>query len=315
MTRIPRHFHFVFGLKPQTEPFHIVHYLCLESCLQVNRPERVTLYYHHEPHGRWWDRIRDRLHLVRVPAGGRTPGGRYRNELIRSFSYAHEADFIRLEKLLKHGGVYADMDTLFINPVPDALFEKSCVLGRERPVPQENGRPDEESLCNALIMAEPGAPFVRRWLEGMPEAFDGSWSQHSCQLPHRLSRLHPEEIHVEGERSFYPYMWTKEDLHALLEERHENWDGVCSVHLWNHLWWARLRLDFSSFSGERLTERFIRGGGNTYALAARRFLPPVAEQPRLQRWKNWVADLACEHWARRHEWKRALLESRRPRAS
>lgn len=313
MMRIPRHFHFVFGLKPQTEPFHVVHYLCLESCIRVNRPERITLYYHHEPHGPWWDRIRGRLELVRVSGRGRAPGERYKDELIRSFSYAHEADFIRLEKLIEHGGVYADMDTLFVNPIPDRLFEKDCVLGREKAVGQGEGRPDEESLCNALIMAAPGAPFIRRWFEEMPAAFDGSWSQHSCQLPERLSRLHPGEIHIERERSFYPYMWTRDDLRALLEERHENWDGVYSVHLWNHLWWSTRRMDFSAFNGDRLTERFIRSGGNTYALAARRFLPPVTERPLLRRWGQWVVDVAHEQWARRHEWKRAWTRRGRSR--
>ena len=51
MTTVPNRFHFVFGLKPQTEPFHIAHYLCLQSCLQVNSPDRIDFYYHFEPEG------------------------------------------------------------------------------------------------------------------------------------------------------------------------------------------------------------------------------------------------------------------------
>lgn len=304
--RIPRHFHFVFGLKPQTEPFHVVFYLCLESCLRVNRPERVTLYYHHEPHGPWWERIRDRVECVRVPLNDWIANASYKSEFIRGYNYAHHADFIRLEKLLEHGGVYADIDTLFVRPIPDALFEKSCVLGRERPVPQSDGRPDEASLCNALIMAERGAPFVRRWLEEMPSAFDGSWSQHSCQLPNRLSVRFPDEIHIESERSFYPYMWTKADLRALLEERREDWDGAYSVHLWNHLWWSPRRLDFSPVSGDRLTERFIRRGTTTYTLAARGFLPPASERAWPRRLVAAWTDLMRELWARRHAWSSYL---------
>ena len=34
---IPNVYHFVFGLRPQTEPFHLMFYLCLASCLAVNR--------------------------------------------------------------------------------------------------------------------------------------------------------------------------------------------------------------------------------------------------------------------------------------
>jgi len=61
--RIPARFHFVFGLAPQTEPFHLVDYLCLESCRVVNRPESITLCYHHEPYGPYWDLIKEHLHL------------------------------------------------------------------------------------------------------------------------------------------------------------------------------------------------------------------------------------------------------------
>jgi len=304
MARIPRHFHFVFGLRPQTEPFHVVYYLCLESCLRVNRPERITLYYHHEPHGPWWERIRGRLELVRVPLSEHVREEAYGSAMIRGFSYAHHADFIRLEKLLEHGGVYADIDTLFVNPLPAELFECACVLGREKPVPQAGGRPEEASLCNALIMAEPGAAFIGRWLEQMPAAFDGSWSQHSCQLPNRLSEQHPGEIHIEPERSFYPFMWTKPDLRALLEERHDDWEGVYSVHLWNHLWWSRLRFDFSPFNHERLTERFIRRGTTTYTLAARRFLPAATERAWWRRLAGGARDFVQECWARRSELKR-----------
>src|SRR5262245_1997343 len=55
MSRIPRLFHFVFGLREQREPFHLVFYLCLASCRAVARPERMYFYYHHEPWGRYWE--------------------------------------------------------------------------------------------------------------------------------------------------------------------------------------------------------------------------------------------------------------------
>ena len=63
----PRTFHFVFGMKPQTEPFHLAYYLCLASCLEVNRPDRVILYYHFEPYGRYWELIREFEVLTGVP--------------------------------------------------------------------------------------------------------------------------------------------------------------------------------------------------------------------------------------------------------
>lgn len=312
MSRIPRHFHFVFGLRPQTEPFHVVYYLCLESCLRVNRPERLTVHLHHEPHGPWWDRIRGRIEVARGIPSEHVRDEAYRGHE-REFSYAHHADFIRLDRLIEHGGVYADMDTLFVRPYPDEWFrEESCVLGREAPVPASPGAEPRPSVCNAVILAERGAPFLRAWREAMPREFDGSWSRHSCDLAHRLAAERAEWVRVVEEEAFYPFMWTVGDLRALLEERREPPAGAYSVHLWNHLWWDARRTDFSAFNQERLTPRFIRGGGNTYAWAARRFLPPRSETGG---WRADMEDLARECWARRdglRRLKRAVFGRRAP---
>ncbi|HKK15867.1 MAG TPA: glycosyltransferase [Gammaproteobacteria bacterium] len=274
-TKIPRHFHFVFGMRPQEEPFHLVYYLCLESCLQVNRPERISVYYHYEPYGPWWNRIRDRIDTVHVPLNELVTNMEYSNRHIgRKLRYAHHADFVRVEKLLEHGGVYADMDTLFLRPLAKDLFNHSFVLGREKRVTDPRTGESWESLCNAFIMSEPGAEFARIWLERMHDVFNGNWSDHSCKLAQILSEECPQHIHVEAPSSFYPYMWTREDLCSLFEECHENWNGAYSVHLWNHLWWSSKKTNYSTISGKKLTERYIRKVDTTYTIAARRFLPP-----------------------------------------
>lgn len=275
MSRIPRHFHFIFGLHPQTEPFHLLHYLCLESCLRVNRPERITLYLYHEPYGRYWDLIRPRLTIEKVPLVSTVAAARYSDPLIaQKLRYAHHADFIRLEKLLEHGGVYADIDTLFVRPIPDDLYEKPFVIGREDPVRHERTGEYHASLCNALMLAEPGSAFARVWLERMPAALDGSWSNHSCGLAARLAAEFPQLLHVEPALTFYPFMWTAADLRALLEETHPFPDGACSIHLWAHLWWSKSRRDFSPVHHAQLTDPHIRFSDTTFARLARPFLPP-----------------------------------------
>lgn len=54
---VPRTFHFVFGLRELPEPFHLIFYLCLESCRQVNRPSEILIHCHHEPYGPYWDLV------------------------------------------------------------------------------------------------------------------------------------------------------------------------------------------------------------------------------------------------------------------
>ncbi len=278
MADIPNLFHFVFGLRPQTEPMHIVHYLCLESCRRVHRPDTILFHYRHEPFGPWWDRIRPYLALRRINDDGdlldmrryqETEEGRFIQRA--GWQYAHEADVIRLHALLEHGGVYADMDSLFIQPMPSRLYRHDFVMGEEAALPGPDGvlRP---SLCNALMLSRPGAAYAQRWLDGIATAFDGTWSRHSCQQAARLWYEMPDSVHVVPERYFYRHPPTRAGLVGLLEQVDLDLQEVYSLHLWAHLWWDAWRTDFTSFHAGLIDEAFIRDIDTTYTLLARGFL-------------------------------------------
>ncbi len=276
----PRTFHFVFGMKPQTEPFHLAHYLCLASCLEVNRPERLILYHHFEPFGRYWELIRERIETVRVDLASEVSDFGYTDPAIRDvYRYAHHSDFVRIDQLIEHGGVYADMDTLFVAPLPDSLFTPPVVMGREKAVFDERTGREEPSVCNAFILAHPRAPFLVELRRRMTDALDGTWSAHSCFLIREVADAMPGAIQLLDPRPFYRFMWTREDLQLLFEGLERNLAGIYSIHLWSHLWWERRRRDFTRFHAGLLTERRIRRVDTTYNVLARPFLPPP-----LRRW-------------------------------
>jgi hypothetical protein len=279
-TRIPKRFHFIFGLGSRPPRFHLVHYLCLRSCLEVNRPDAVILHHHHEPRGRYWELIRPEIDTAPVEPVELVDRFRYPMRGVSRYRYAHHSDFRRLEILRDEGGVYADIDTLFVNPLPRELFEKSFVIGREPEIRPYPGSEPVPSLCNAFLMAEPGAEFARLWLERMGQSFDGSWSGHSTILPERLSREHPELVHVEPQRSFFKHDWTPGGISTMLEGRDTDAEGVFSIHLWSHLWWSRWRREYSRFHAGRLDEDYVRRGETTYAALARPFLPSTSSRAR-----------------------------------
>ncbi len=274
---IPKHFHFVFALKPQIEPFHLMHYLCLKSCIDVNNPDMIFFHYHYEPFGDLWDKIRPGLTLIKVDLVDfviNHPGYTKHQEGLfikhTGLDYAHQADFLRLQILLDQGGVYADMDTLFVNPIPVNLFQEKFVIGRESDLDVDGV--SSMSLCNALMMSAAGSAFIEKWLDRSYTVFDGSWSRHSCQEASVIAMEYPEDVYIVPERYFYRHMWTIQGLEDLFVNRVEDLEDVYSFHLWSHLWWDETRTDFTTFHGNLITEQYIRHEKTTYSAIANRFL-------------------------------------------
>lgn len=270
---IPRTVHFVFGLREQDEPFHLVHFLAIASCAAVVEPDEIHLHCHHLPYGFYWDLIRPlvTLHRIERPA---IADRRYDDAGVARYSYAHEADVVRLDVLDALGGMYADIDTLFVNPPPPSLWDSDCVIGREADVVDPSSGIRRTSVSNALIMARPGSSFVRRWRDRIEDAFDGSWSAHSCFLADDLARADPTAIRVEPERTFHHFPPTPGGLRRLLVDCEAPLTGVVSVHLAAHLWWEERRVDFVPEVHARIVdEEWVRSRSSTYALAAAPHLP------------------------------------------
>jgi glycosyltransferase involved in cell wall biosynthesis len=278
---IPRIAHFVFGLDEQREPFHFLHYVSLESCRRVLEPEVIYFHHKHLPWGPWWERIAPYLTLREADHVEEVLAARYRSDRVPGrYRYAHHADFIRLDALIEHGGVYADIDTIFVRPFPDELFAAPFVIGREPPVLDEHTREPRPSLCNALLMSEPGAEFPRSWRAEMAEALDGTWSNHSGFLAEQLSRVAPGQARIEPEASFFPFASTRAGLRQLLHERRAPPGEALSVHLWAHLWWERERRDFSLAHAGWAQPALLRGARSTLADLARPYLPDRARRRR-----------------------------------
>lgn len=80
--KIPNIYHFVFGMLPQSEPFHLLHYLCLASCLAVNKPEKIIVHLRNEPWGELWDLIRPKINVASIPDSDLEIGLHYDNDYI-----------------------------------------------------------------------------------------------------------------------------------------------------------------------------------------------------------------------------------------
>jgi hypothetical protein len=72
---------------------------------------------------------------------------------------AHKADVVRLEVLLKYGGIYLDMDVLALKSF-DELRQFPMVLGQE-------GLDGFIGLANAVIVAHSSSSFLQQWFQNL----------------------------------------------------------------------------------------------------------------------------------------------------
>jgi len=247
---IPNVFHFIFGLKSVPQKLHLVHYLCLKSCIDVNNPDKIFFYYEKEPYGKYWEKIKNELELVKVQPIRILNG--------KKIGYAHQSDFIRLAVLNKYGGIYADIDTIFIEKMPKWLFEKDFVMGLEDLTDPYAG------LGNAIIMAKAGSFFGTMWEKNIRSQFDGSWNNHSILYPLKLSKEYPKSIHIEPQTSFYKHIWSKTGLKNIFVDIDDNLNGVYSLHLWEHLCWQEYI--------KKIDEDYVMNVDTTYNILARKYI-------------------------------------------
>jgi hypothetical protein len=213
------------------KPWSLVHHVCLKSAVERIAPEQTLFYYEYEPSGPWWELSRELITPVRIEAPREIFG--------RPLPHvAHRADVVRLQKLLEHGGIYLDADVLVQRSFDD-LLNHSAVLGQE-------GINAEWGLTNAVILAEPQSPFLRRWLEeyrtfrASPPGTD-LWSEHSVRVPAILARAHPQEITVLPHTAFFWPLWTKEHLDWIFaSNRPIPADQTYANHLWESMAWKYL---------------------------------------------------------------------------
>lgn len=227
---IPRHLHFVFGMAPRKETpadpkpkgkrdrmkeWGLVHYVCIRSAIEKIKPDAVSFYLHNEPSGPWWEITKPLVDIVPVEAPTEIFGRPVNH-------YAHKADVVRLERLIKHGGIYLDADVL-VHDSFDPLLDHSVVLGLE----------GEGGLCNAVMLCEKGAPFMVDWYENYRTFDEQEWSYHSVILPYKLAQKYGPEVEKLPETAFFWPTWRHTDIYKMFgAPNHSGVRGTFANHLW-----------------------------------------------------------------------------------
>ncbi|MGX7707643.1 glycosyltransferase [Methylobacterium sp. Gmos1] len=258
--RIPKILHFIIASNDPDAPprFSLVNYLAVRSALDLNEGFRAIVHCDPEPHGPYWDLLKGSVEVVRTALPRQVFDRPV--ELI-----AHRVDVLRMQLLLEHGGIYLDFDTICQKPFAP-LLDGRVVLGREE-IPDGAGGRSPVGLCNATIIAPPGAEFLRLWYDEYRSFVGGpsgdAWNRFSVQVPMALATANPDLVRIEPAASFFWPSWDDRGIAALFEQDLAFPDAYCF-----HLWQAKSRAWL-----DRLDPETIARENTTYNRIARRFLP------------------------------------------
>jgi len=216
---IPNIIHFIFGLKKQTDEFHFIYFMSILSTYLVNKPEKIYFYYHYEPFGKYWNKIKKYIELVKVDLPTHIGVKKIKH-------FAHKADILRMNILLEKGGIYMDIDTISIRPYHHLLSNK-CVLGLEYGLNNKI-----EGICNAIMLTEPHSEFFKTWLNQYEDHFkaDG-WGESSIKLPYQIYQKNKNLVTIQKPDVFFNPSWfrTKDIFRWKCNKIPEE---LISLHLW-----------------------------------------------------------------------------------
>ena len=191
---IPKLVHFIYL---GGRPFSLTHMLAVQSAKVVNSPDSIFLHCSEKPAGPWWERVEQSVTINYVGKPTEVFGRPIK-------MLAHMADIIRLRVLKDMGGIYLDLDVVCVNAFED-LLGNSFVMGIE----------PGTGLCNAVILASKGSPFIDRWMEHYRTFDADNWNYHSVILPSKLALDFPGEIQIQDKYAFF-YPSHNDPIHRLL---------------------------------------------------------------------------------------------------
>lgn len=214
--------HFVQLKKDESSTFHFTFesFLAIYSAYLFVQPSVIYIHTDYSPqevvtaaqNGSSWTRrvltsFPETLRLSRVTAPTTANG----HDIQR---VEHKSDFVRLDQLTLHGGIYLDWDVLVLrslDPLLDSGFK--AVVGRQ----------SDATVMNGIILAAKDSAVTRIMKQETPKVFTGEWISHSVGLitsvAQAVARV-PREVLIMDPGAFAPFTWTQESVNAALQ-RHE----------------------------------------------------------------------------------------------
>jgi hypothetical protein len=174
-------------------------FLCVLSLLNVALVDVVYI-HGQEPSGFYWDLIRTdpRIRIVY-----RTLGQVYGNTKPAA-RREHISDICRVDALLRYGGIYADIDAIFVRPLTPELRSYSAVATVDINTAVYTVYPDH--ISNGVMIGKRNAPFWRLFLESMQSYDPDDYFSIGVRTPYKIKERFPNTLLLEPRLQVLCYM-------------------------------------------------------------------------------------------------------------
>uniref|UniRef100_A0A2C9LMV0 Alpha 1,4-glycosyltransferase domain-containing protein n=1 Tax=Biomphalaria glabrata TaxID=6526 RepID=A0A2C9LMV0_BIOGL len=171
----------------KSDELEFYHYLSIMSALYVAGFKVVYIHGEIEPYGPWWELLkRENVKFILIE----------RPETIFQQAVdgpSHQSDVLRLNILLRYGGVYQDRDVLWVGQIPDNLRRYPVVACPDWP---QNGE-WPEVFNMGVMMAKRNAPWLKSFLSTFRYYRDDKWAFNAVMMPYKAYEQHPDQLYVD----------------------------------------------------------------------------------------------------------------------
>ncbi|XP_074658073.1 uncharacterized protein LOC141911026 [Tubulanus polymorphus] len=215
---VPNIMHYTwYDTRPERLRFRFHHLISMLSAYKYNKPQAIYLWYEIMPRGPIWREALERIPVLH-PIYRKGPAEIFGNQIRTP---EHQSDLVRLETVLRYGGIYTDLDIIVLKSMAP-LRKFNTTLGKE----------EDDKLCNGVIIGTRQAKFLKIWYKHYQTFDDKVWGYHSVQLPAILAEKYPALVHVE-ETSLHRPNWRPENRRYLYEQGlFFNYSQNYAVHLY-----------------------------------------------------------------------------------
>lgn len=178
----------------------IAHYVCIDcevkfitflsmrSAVNVAELNKVYLHGVKQPHGKWWDKLKEDSRFVYVHR--EYPETLYDRAVLTS---QLAIGIMRLSILLKYGGVYCDDNVLWTQRIPDHHFGFSAVASPDWHL--YGSWPD--SVNHAVLMAKKNSPYLLKLRAVLHKYRQHPYWFNDHFMAYKIVETHPEILFLD----------------------------------------------------------------------------------------------------------------------